>query len=127
MGSSNSAGAAIYPTRHPVMAMLFERPLRSRVRSFIPGNEAMLIWGLLFVYLVAEYQKIVLGSQPGHFLKVVPGQDSACRIAGRYDHHHLCPVGYEAFHLFNIYLIIVFFQKLISFDLCLGDLWNIRI
>ena len=31
-----------------------------------------------FVYLVAEYQKIVLGSQPGHFLKVVPGQDSAC-------------------------------------------------
>ena len=33
-----------------------------------------------FVYLVAEYQKIVLGSQPGHFLKVVPGQDSACRM-----------------------------------------------
>ena len=36
-----------------------------------------------FVYLVAEYQKIVLGSQPGHCLKVVPGQDSACRIAGK--------------------------------------------
>ncbi len=44
MASMRADGAQANPIRQPVMANAFDNPCKKTVRSFMPGNVAMLVW-----------------------------------------------------------------------------------
>src|SRR5690606_40165067 len=58
-------GAAMYPTRQPVIANPLANPLTVMVRSNIPGNDAMLTCSP--VKLMCSYISSAITSRPGCF------------------------------------------------------------